>query len=48
MLIEMLRILHPELMRGRMADRLGWLLLVGMLAVLAISLVSGVRSLPLS
>jgi hypothetical protein len=31
-----------------MADRLGWLLLVGMLAVLAISLVSGVRSLPLS
>lgn len=44
----MRRVLQPELRRGRLADSLAWLLLLGMLAVLAASVLNGVRSLPLS
>jgi hypothetical protein len=44
----MKRVLHPGFQRGRVADRLAWLLLISMLAVLAVSLVQGVRGLPVS
>jgi len=44
----MKRVLHPELNRGRTANRLALLLLVSLLAILAVALVHGVRSLPLS
>ena len=45
---EMRRLLHRNLKRGHTADRLAWLLLVGLLTVLAISFYHGVRSLPLT
>jgi hypothetical protein len=44
----MKRVLHPEFNRGRTANRLALLLLLGLLAVLAVSLVQGVRTLPAS
>lgn len=43
----MKRMLHPQFCRGHLADRLSILLLLGLLAVLAISVITGVRSLPL-
>ncbi len=43
----MRRVLHPQLKRGHVADRLSILLLLALLAVLAVSLIDGVRSLPL-
>lgn len=39
-------VLQPNLSRGRMENRLGLLLFVSLLAVLAVSLYTGVRSLP--
>lgn len=39
-------VLHPYFQRGRTADRLAWVLLVGLILVLAFSLVHGVGSLP--
>lgn len=39
------RVVQPNLSRGRLADRLAWLLFVSLLAVLAASLYSGVLSL---
>jgi hypothetical protein len=44
----MKRVLHPGFQRGHTVERLAWILLLGMLAVLAVSVVNGVRSLPLS
>jgi hypothetical protein len=44
----MKRLLHRNFKRGPTANRLAWLLLVSLLAVLAISLYHGVRSLPLT
>ncbi len=44
----MRRLLHPEFKRGRLANRLTWLLFLGLLVVLAVSLLAGVRSLQLS
>ncbi|HWQ53921.1 MAG TPA: hypothetical protein VN442_09560 [Bryobacteraceae bacterium] len=44
----MRRLLHPYFKRGRTADRLALLLLLGLLVVLAVSLVEGVRSLQFS
>ncbi len=44
----MRRLLHPAFKRGRLADRLTLLLLLGLLMVLAVSLLHGVRSLQLS
>lgn len=41
----MKRILQPDLMRGHIADRAGLLLLLGLLAVLALSVFDGVRHL---
>ena len=43
----MRRVLHPQLKRGHVADRLSILLLLALLVVLAASLINGVRSLPL-
>lgn len=48
MLNQMRRLLHPYFKRGRTADRLALLLLLGLLVVLAVSLVEGVRSLQFS
>jgi len=42
----MKRVVQPYLSRGRVADRLGLLLFVSLLAVLVVSLYSGVKSLP--
>jgi hypothetical protein len=39
---EMLRVIHPNLKRGHMADRAAWLLLLGLLAILAGSVVHGI------
>jgi hypothetical protein len=44
----MKRVLQPNLRRGRLADRLGMILLFGLLAVLAFAVMTGVRSLPIS
>jgi hypothetical protein len=44
----MRRVVQPNLSRGHLADRLGLLLFVSLLAVLAASLYTGVKSLPLS
>jgi hypothetical protein len=39
--------LQPNLSRGHVANRLAMLLFLGLLAVLALALYSGVKSLPL-
>ncbi|MFB3827497.1 MAG: hypothetical protein ACE15B_12050 [Bryobacteraceae bacterium] len=44
----MKRLLHPRFKRGRTANRLALLLLLGLLVVLAVAILHGVRSLPLS
>ena len=44
----MRRLLHPNLKRGHMADRMGWLLLLGLLGILVMSVIAGVGSLPIS
>lgn len=43
----MRRVLQPHLSRGHLADRLATLLFLGLLAVLAIAVYNGVKSLPL-
>ena len=45
---RMTRLLHRSLKRGHTANRLAWLLLVCLLAVLVLSFYHGVRSLPLT
>ena len=42
----MKRVVQPYLSRGHVADRLGILLFVSLLAVLVVALYSGVKSLP--
>jgi hypothetical protein len=41
----MKRVIHRHLQRGHVADRAAMLLLLGLLAILVISVVQGIRSL---
>ncbi len=42
----MKRVLHPDLMRGRIADRAAALLALGLLMTLAASILEGMHTLP--
>jgi hypothetical protein len=42
------RLFHRRLMRGHLANRAAILLLIGLLAVLVLAVLQGVRSLPLT
>jgi hypothetical protein len=41
----MMRVIHPNLKRGRVADRAAWLLLLGLLATLLVSVFHGIGTL---